>query len=49
MGNSNLSCARAFYEHRLLKGKKAICHMEAFMAKFMAIYMKFVEYMFGGF
>ena len=39
----------AFYKYRLLKGNKAICYMEAFMAKFMAIYMKFVEDMFGGF
>jgi replication factor C subunit 3/5 len=39
----------AFYEHRLQKGNKAIYHMEAFVAKFMAIYMKFVEDTFGGF
>merc|ERR1711936_799728 len=30
----------AFYEHRLQKGNKAIYHLEAFVAKFMAIYMK---------
>ena len=39
----------AFYEHRLQKGNKAIYHMEAFVAKFMAIFMKFVEDTFGGF
>jgi len=39
----------AFYEHRLNKGSKAIYHLEAFVAKFMAIYMKFVEETFGGF
>ena len=33
----------AFYEHRLNKGNKAIYHLEAFVAKFMAIYMKFME------
>ena len=39
----------AFYEHRLNKGNKAIYHLEAFVAKFMAIYMRFVEDTFGGF
>lgn len=39
----------AYYEHRLNKGNKAIYHLEAFVAKFMAIYMKFVEETFGGF
>jgi replication factor C subunit 3/5 len=39
----------AFYEHRLQKGNKAIYHTEAFVAKFMPIYMKFVEDTFGGF
>ena len=39
----------AFYRHRLLKGNKTIYHMEAFVAKVMAIYMKFVEDTFGGF
>ena len=33
----------AFYEHRLQKGNKAIYHLEAFVAKFMAIYKKFME------
>ena len=39
----------ASYEHRLTKGNKAIYHLEAFVAKFMAVYMKFVEETMGGF
>ena len=39
----------AYYEHRLNKGNKAIYHLEAFVAKFMAIYMKFMEDTCGGF
>ncbi|CAK9300304.1 unnamed protein product [Gordionus sp. m RMFG-2023] len=33
----------AFYEHRLQKGNKAIFHLEAFVAKFMSYYKKFIE------
>uniref|UniRef100_A0A3Q1FBH9 Replication factor C subunit 3 n=1 Tax=Acanthochromis polyacanthus TaxID=80966 RepID=A0A3Q1FBH9_9TELE len=33
----------AYYEHRLQLGNKAIYHLEAFIAKFMAIYKKFME------
>ncbi|XP_015926635.1 replication factor C subunit 3 [Parasteatoda tepidariorum] len=33
----------AFYEHRLQLGSKAIYHIEAFVAKFMALYKKFLE------
>uniref|UniRef100_A0A2D4MV07 Replication factor C C-terminal domain-containing protein n=1 Tax=Micrurus spixii TaxID=129469 RepID=A0A2D4MV07_9SAUR len=33
----------AFYEHRLQLGNKAIYHLEAFVAKFMALYKKFME------
>lgn len=33
----------AFYEHRLQQGQKAIYHLEAFVAKFMAIYKRFLE------
>lgn len=33
----------AFYEHRLQLGSKATYHLEAFVAKFMAIYKKFME------
>lgn len=39
----------AYYEHRLQKGNKAVYHLEAFVAKFMAVYMQFVEETFGGF
>lgn len=30
----------ALYEHRMLNGSKAIFHIEAFLAKFMAIYKR---------
>ncbi|XP_073686190.1 replication factor C subunit 3 [Garra rufa] len=33
----------AYYEHRLQLGNKAVYHLEAFVAKFMAIYKKFME------
>lgn len=33
----------AYYEHRLQLGSKAIFHLEAFVAKFMAIYKQFLE------
>ncbi|XP_013419974.1 replication factor C subunit 3 [Lingula anatina] len=33
----------AYYEHRLQLGQKAIFHLEAFVAKFMAIYKQFLE------
>lgn len=33
----------AVYEHRLTKGSKAIYHLEAFVAKFMALYLRFME------
>ncbi|XP_029555301.1 replication factor C subunit 3 [Salmo trutta] len=33
----------AHYEHRLQQGNKAIYHLEAFTARFMAIYKKFME------
>jgi len=39
----------ATYEHRLSKGNKAIYHLEAFVAKFMSIYLRFVEETVGGF
>ena len=39
----------AYYEHRLNKGNKAIYHLEAFVAKFMATYMRYIEDTFGGF
>ncbi|XP_048350790.1 replication factor C subunit 3 isoform X1 [Sphaerodactylus townsendi] len=33
----------AFYEHRLQLGSKSIFHLEAFVAKFMALFKKFME------
>ena len=39
----------AEYEHRLTKGNKAIYHLEAFVAKFMAIYLEFMEDTMGAF
>lgn len=33
----------AYFEHRLQLGQKPIFHMEAFVAKFMAIYKRFLE------
>ena len=33
----------AYYEHRVLLGNKAIYHLEAFVAKFMSIYKRFLE------
>ena len=33
----------AYYEHRLQLGQKAIYHLEAFVAKFMAVYKRFLE------
>mmetsp|Transcript_9184 Transcript_9184/g.31901 ORF Transcript_9184/g.31901 Transcript_9184/m.31901 type:complete len:357 (+) Transcript_9184:38-1108(+) len=37
----------AFYEHRLQCGQKPIFHLEAFVARFMSIYKKFMLAMFG--
>ena len=37
----------AFYEHRLAMGSKDIFHLEAFVAKFMAIYKKYLNDLFG--
>jgi len=39
----------ASYEHRLSKGNKSIYHLEAFVAKFMSVYMRFVEETMDGF
>ena len=33
----------AHYEHRIQLGSKAIYHLEAFVAKFMSIYKRFLE------
>mmetsp|Transcript_17119 Transcript_17119/g.22273 ORF Transcript_17119/g.22273 Transcript_17119/m.22273 type:complete len:358 (+) Transcript_17119:138-1211(+) len=37
----------AFYEHRLAMGSKEIFHLEAFLAKYMALYKKYLNDMFG--
>lgn len=37
----------AYFEHRLQQGTKAIIHLEAFVARFMAIYKKFLLELFG--
>lgn len=33
----------ASYEHQCYRGSKAIFHLEAFVAQFMAIYLRFME------
>jgi replication factor C subunit 3/5 len=33
----------AFYEHKLRLGSKHIFHLEAFVAKFMCVYKRFLE------
>ena len=42
-----LSYWSAYYEHRLRQGSKDIFHLEAFVAKFMAIYKKWIVSMFS--
>lgn len=37
----------SYYEHRLAMGNKDIFHLEAFVAKFMAIYKKYLNDLFG--
>ena len=37
----------AFYEHRISMGSKEIFHLEAFIAKYMAIYKKYINELFG--
>lgn len=37
----------AFYEHRVALGSKEIFHLEAFVAKFMAIYKHYLNDLFG--
>uniref|UniRef100_A0A7S4N9D6 AAA+ ATPase domain-containing protein n=1 Tax=Odontella aurita TaxID=265563 RepID=A0A7S4N9D6_9STRA len=39
--------AAAFYEHRIAQGSKDIFHLEAFIAKYMAIYKRYLNEMFG--
>lgn len=40
---SQVASFAAFYEHRMHQGNKQIFHLEAFVAKFMSIYKKFME------
>ena len=40
---ADVSHMAAFYEHRLQHGNKVIYHLEAFVAKFMSIYKRFLE------
>ncbi|XP_033097589.1 replication factor C subunit 3-like [Anneissia japonica] len=40
---SEITQIAAFYEHRLQMGSKVIYHLEAFVAKFMSIYKRFLE------
>ena len=37
----------AYFEHRMNEGSKAIIHMEAFVANFMAVYKKYLISSFG--
>ena len=37
----------AFYEHRIAMGSKEIFHLEAFRAKYMALYKKYLNDLFG--
>lgn len=37
----------AFYEHRIATGSKEIFHLEAFIAKYMCIYKKYLTDLFG--
>lgn len=37
----------AFYEHRIAQGSKEIFHLEAFLAKYMALYKKYLNDMFA--
>ena len=37
----------AYYEHRIQQGSKEIFHLEAFVAKFMAVYKRWIVSMFS--
>ena len=39
--------AAAFYEARMSTGSKEIFHLEAFVAKFMAVYKRYLTNLFG--
>jgi replication factor C subunit 3/5 len=38
----------AYYEHRMRLGSKPVFHIEAFLAKFMALYKAWIATNFGG-
>jgi replication factor C subunit 3/5 len=40
---AEVTAMAASYEHRLQLGNKAIFHIEAFIAKFMSIYKRFLD------
>lgn len=44
-----IATVAAEYEHRMHKGSKPIFHLEAFVARFMAIYKKFIDSSLEGF
>merc|ERR1712071_529421 len=46
---AEITSMAAYYEHRLCMGNKVIFHIEAFVAKFMAIYKRFLEESFANF
>lgn len=46
---TQIATTAAEYEHRMHRGSKAIFHLEAFVAKFMAIYKKFMDNSLGAF
>lgn len=46
---TQIATTAAEYEHRMHHGSKAIFHLEAFVARFMAIYKKFMENSLGAF
>lgn len=37
------------YQHRMIRGSKPIFHLEAFAARFMAVYKKYIESSLEGF
>lgn len=40
---AEVTALAAYYEHRINLGNKVIFHIEAFVAKFMAIYKRFLD------
>lgn len=46
---SEITSIAAEYEHKMLSGSKPIFHLEAFVARFMAIYKKFMDSSLEGF